>query len=125
MLFLLDYKNKLTSPDNIDKYISAEIPSIDHELQEFVLKHMLHGPHTDYSPCYDEEKNQCFRKFPKQFREFTEFKKNGLPKYRRKDNGNAGYVYNKKINGNLVTANNCTVILYYPEIKKIYKCRKC
>ena len=32
MLFVLDYKNKLTSPEMIDKYITAEIPSIDFEL---------------------------------------------------------------------------------------------
>ena len=56
--------------------------------------------------------------FPKQFREFTEFEKNGFPKYRRRDYSNAGYVYNKKINGNLVTANNAMVVPYNPEIKK-------
>ena len=116
MLFVLDYKYKLTSPDTIDKYISAKIPSIDLELQELVIKHMLHGPHIDYSPCYEKENYQCSKKFPKQFREFTEFEKNGFPKYRRRDNSNAGYVYNKKINGNLATANNSMVVPYNPEI---------
>ena len=57
VLFVLDYENKLTNPEMIDKYISAEIPSIDFELQQLVIKHMLHGPHTDYSPWYNKEKN--------------------------------------------------------------------
>ena len=78
MLFVLDCKNKLTSPDTIDKYISAEIPSIDLELQKLMIKHMLHGPHTEYSPCYDKEKDQCSKKFPKQFREITEVEKMGF-----------------------------------------------
>ena len=44
MLFVLDYKNKLTTLEMIDKYISAEIPSIDFELQQLVIKHMDHIP---------------------------------------------------------------------------------
>ena len=84
-------------PDTNDNYISAEIPSIDLELQELVIKHMLHGSRSDYSPSYGKENDQCSKKFPKQFREFTEFGKNGFYKYRRRDNSNAGYVYNKKL----------------------------
>ena len=62
MLFVLDYKNKLSTAEMIDKYISAEI-------------HMLHGLHTDYSACYNKEKNECSKKFSKQFRDSTEFEK--------------------------------------------------
>ena len=38
MLFVLDYKNELRIPEMIDKYISAEIPAIDFELQQLVIK---------------------------------------------------------------------------------------
>ena len=41
----------------IDKYINAEIPSINFELIQLVIKYMLHGPHIDYFPCYNKEKN--------------------------------------------------------------------
>ena len=57
MLFVLDYKNRLTTSEMIDKYINAEIPSINFELIQLVIKYMLHGPHIDYFPCYNKEKN--------------------------------------------------------------------
>ena len=118
---VLDYKNKLMTPETIDKYISAEITSIDFELQ-LVIKHMLHGPHTDYSPCYNKEKNECSKKFPKTFPDSTEFEKNGFPNYRRRDNKNFGHVYNQKCNGDFVTVDNSMVVPYNPEILKKYKC---
>ena len=122
ILFVLNYKNILTTPEMIDKYISADILSIDFELQQLVIKHMLHGPHTDYSPCYNKEKNECTKKFPKQFRDSTEFEKNGFPKYRRRDNKNFGHVYNQKVNRDFVTVDNSMVVPYNPEVLEKYKC---
>ena len=102
----------------IDKYISAEIPSIDFELQQLVIKHMLHGPHTDYSPCHNKEKNECSKKFPNQFRDYTELKKNVFPKYRRRDNKHFGHVYNQKFNEDFVMVDNSMVVPYNPAILK-------
>lgn len=122
MLFVLDYKDKLTTPEVIDKYISAEIPSDDPKLQELVIKHMLHGPRTVYAPCYDKEKDLCSKKFPKEFRDFTEFEKNGFPKYKRRDNRNAGYVYNQKVCGDYLAVDNSMVVPYHSELLEKYKC---
>ncbi|CDF36188.1 ATP dependant DNA helicase PIF1 [Chondrus crispus] len=47
VVFFLDEvsKNDLRNPENVDRIISAEIPSAqDPELQEVVLKHMIHNP---------------------------------------------------------------------------------
>ena len=68
LVVTLHPESKLTTPQAIDKYISAEIPKEDKELQELVIRHMLHGPHTKNSPCIDKNKSICSKKFPKNFR---------------------------------------------------------
>ncbi|CDF35745.1 ATP dependant DNA Helicase Pif1 [Chondrus crispus] len=53
VLFFLDEvsKNDLRNPENVDRIISAEIPSPqDPELQEVVLKHMIHNPCGERNP---------------------------------------------------------------------------
>ena len=62
----------------IDKYISAEIPNDDKQLQKLVIKHMLHGPHTSESPCLIKDQSICKKKFPKQFCDTTILKKKWL-----------------------------------------------
>ena len=43
-------------PETIEKHISAEIPSSENlKLQKLIIKHMLHGPHTEKSPCLDKK----------------------------------------------------------------------
>jgi hypothetical protein len=96
MLFVLDFKCKLITPKDIDTFISAEIPEDDPELKSLVLKHMLHGPHSKDTPCYDTTNNTCSKHFPKKFCEITEFEENGFPKYRRRNNSSKNYFYNKK-----------------------------
>ena len=49
-------------------------------------------------------------------------KKNGFPKYRRRDNKNFGHIYNQKFNGDFITIDNSMVVPYNPEIVKKYKC---
>ena len=68
ILLTLKPSQKLITPEIINKYISAEIPSHDKELQKLVIKHMLHGPHTTKSPCYIENKVICKKNFLKRFK---------------------------------------------------------
>ena len=77
-------ENKIMTPNMIDKFISAEIPNNDNkDLQKLVIKHMLHGPHTNKSPCIIKDQPLCKKKFPKQFCESTILKD---IEYRRQDN---------------------------------------
>ena len=58
-------ENKLMTPQSIHKFISAEIPDdSDKDLRKLVIKHMLHGVHTDHSPCILKNKTICKKKFP-------------------------------------------------------------
>ncbi|CDF39624.1 Helicase-like protein [Chondrus crispus] len=53
VVFFLDEvsKNDMRTPENVDRIISAEIPSAqDPELQEVVLKHMIHNPCVERNP---------------------------------------------------------------------------
>ena len=56
---ILHPESKILTPEKLNKYISAEIPSENSKLQNLVIKHMLHGPHTNESFCYNVETNEC------------------------------------------------------------------
>ncbi|CDF33589.1 Putativ ATP dependant DNA helicase [Chondrus crispus] len=75
VVFFLDEvsKNDLRTPENVDRIISAEIPSAqDPELQEVVLKHMIHNPCGERNPTAVCMGEQCCRKgFPKSFKHET------------------------------------------------------
>ncbi|CDF36294.1 unnamed protein product [Chondrus crispus] len=75
VVFFLDEvsKNDLRTPENVDRIISAEIPSAqDPELEEVVLKHMIHNPCGEHNPtavCMGER--YCRKGFPKSFKHET------------------------------------------------------
>lgn len=85
MLVSLKNGSKITTPDIVDKFISAEIPSKEENLKlhDIVTKNMLHGPCGDW--CLVNGK--CSKNFPKAFRDETTMDEDGYPLYRRKDNG--------------------------------------
>lgn len=76
LVITLHQKDKLLTPQAIDKHISAEIPSDDDDLRKLVIKHMLRGPHKANSPCL-VKKNKCKSNFPKNFQTSTVFQKSG------------------------------------------------
>ncbi|CAK5074082.1 unnamed protein product [Meloidogyne enterolobii] len=92
MLLALKSEFKLKNTDDIDKFISAEIPDIneDKELYELVSSLMIHGPCGKDFPdsiCWSKAKEKCTKKFPKQFSEVTLVNENGYPFYKRPNNG--------------------------------------
>ena len=102
MLINLSKDDKLKYPNEIDKYISAQIPDSEKDpvLYKSVLKHMVHGPHVLTSlnkpslPCITEStdkkclnKWKCKYDYPKKYQTETELQLNGYPKYARPDNG--------------------------------------
>ena len=80
----------MTSPADIDRCISAEIPDVDEdpELHQLVKEFMMHGPcgpeHRN-CPCMVEDK--CSKKFPKSFNESTFIDESGYAIYKRTDDG--------------------------------------
>lgn len=84
-------------PDNIDRIISAEIPSAteEPELHNLVKTNMVHGPCGPLrpnAPCMSD--GVCTKKFPKDFRCETEYGNDGYPKYRRRSPQSGGNTVN-------------------------------
>jgi len=85
MLVTLKYNFKITTPQIVDKYISAEIPdpSENRTLHDIVMKHMIHGPCGDW--CLVDGK--CSKHYPKPYLDETRMDEDAYPYYRRRNNG--------------------------------------
>ena len=120
ILLILHPQDRLTTPDDVDNVISAEIPdpAEDPELHELVVRHMIHRPCGTYGTstvCMTKDGptgKVCKASFPKAFRESTEFLENqGYPKYRRRE----GYI----LPGSNIT--NAWVVPYNPWLLRKYQ----
>ncbi|XP_010430689.1 PREDICTED: uncharacterized protein LOC104714922 [Camelina sativa] len=85
---IVNSDNKMRTSDDIDKYISAEIPDkeVDKYLYEVVSDVMIHGPcdHMNRdSVCMNN--GQCTKFFPKPFMDNTVVDDAGYPIYRRRN----------------------------------------
>lgn len=104
------------SPDDYDKFVSAEIPDASKLpiLHSLVRSHMIHGPCGEAnknSPCTKD--NKCSKRFPKQFCERTFQSTDGYPKYSRRDNGNT-------VEKNGVILDNRWIVPYNPFLLSKY-----
>ncbi|XP_035840374.1 uncharacterized protein LOC110914289 [Helianthus annuus] len=84
--------HKLPTVDQINPFISAEIPDKDKdedpELYSLVTDYMIHGPCGNVNlncPCMVNKR--CSKSFPKSFTSHTTIDSNGFPIYRRRDTG--------------------------------------
>lgn len=107
---------KLRNVEDIDNFISAQIPDKDEEpeLYEIVSRCMIHGPcgHlNNSSPCMVEGK--CSKDFPKRFNTETVMNRNGYPEYYRPDNG-------RTVRKGNVELDNRSVVPYNPLLCKKY-----
>ena len=86
MLIFLEEGDKIRFVEQIDAFISAQIPDIEvhPQLYAAVSKYMLHGPCT---PERCMENNVCKKHFPKAFTEQTVIKEDGYPDYAHSQNG--------------------------------------
>ncbi|KAK1354044.1 hypothetical protein POM88_047300 [Heracleum sosnowskyi] len=87
MLVWLDAKSKTALQNNVDKYVSAEIPDPlkDPDGYAAVKQFMIHGPcgrEFNKSPCMKDFK--CVRHFPKKYCPRTFFDESGFPVYMRR-----------------------------------------
>ena len=99
--------------NDIDKYISAEIPDSEADpiLYNTVVNNMIRCPYD--SRCIIE--GQCSKHYPREFREETIMSPDGYPYYKRRNNG-------KKIMYRNKTVNNRFVVPYCPGLLRIFNC---
>ena len=88
-LFWLHPDYKMRDLEQIDKYISAEIPSpgkknplVHHVVADFMI-HDPCGYTKTVAPCM--KNSSCSKKFPRQFRKETTIDENGIVNYRRRN----------------------------------------
>ena len=97
---ILESQYKLTTAEQIDKVVSAEIVDsvLYPNLHALVMRHMIHGPCGNFntkSPCMVPSKKDplcvvCSKHFPKQFSDETTIRNDGYPLYRRRKPGPNG-----------------------------------
>ncbi|KAB0792783.1 hypothetical protein PPYR_00660 [Photinus pyralis] len=100
MLVSLKQSEKITTPEVVDRYITAEIPKPEEQpiLYDIVSRNMIHGPCGNW--CLTEQ-NACSKHFPKHFNERTTLDEYGYPSYRRRNTGLSfkrfdGYIFNNQ-----------------------------
>ena len=97
-LIILKTSSKIYYPDQVDKFVCAEIPIQSEQpyLHSLVLKHMMHGPCGLLNPknvCMNKKGN-CKDQYP---RPFTEFSEASYPLYKRPSNGHVVIVRRKDL----------------------------
>ncbi|XP_054289208.1 uncharacterized protein LOC129004674 [Macrosteles quadrilineatus] len=137
LLVIMANEDKLRSPEEVDTFISAEIPNDDPVLRELVLKWMIHNPCGEVNPSASCMENKggsakCRFGFPKAHQEFTSIVDNKKPNYKRQydpqlDPNNPEFshvhaVYRKNSDGQKVTRDNRHVAPYNGYLLKKYMC---
>ncbi|XP_077252556.1 uncharacterized protein LOC143891953 [Tasmannia lanceolata] len=100
ILITLAKEDKIVTQEDVDAFISAEIPDKDTnpEAYEIVLRSMIHGPCSDKnpnSPCM--VKDVCTKNYLKSYKSFTTIDENGFPVYRQRKDGRKPIVRGRKI----------------------------
>jgi hypothetical protein len=117
-LLVMANRDKLISPDEFDKYISAEILDKDKYpvLHDLVCKHMMHGPcDVLNNKCACMQDMECRFQFPQQLCDATRMDKDSYPVYKRRDDGQVVEVRNAKLD-------NRWVIPFNPSLFMLYNC---
>ncbi|XP_031332288.1 uncharacterized protein LOC116164849 isoform X2 [Photinus pyralis] len=111
ILVTLHQDDAIRTPEDIDRFISAEIPDPRKEghLYALVTSHMTHSCNP---MCLQEGK--CSKKYPKDFSENTREAINGYPIYRRRNNGREIW----KSNNNLI--DNRRIVPHNPYLLQRY-----
>ena len=113
VLVTLKHDSKLSTIDNIDKFISAKIPDPEDDpiLYQIVVKNIIHGPCDNR--CIIDGKYS--KHFPKQFREETVLSADGYPYYRRRNDNRTIVRHNQNVD-------NRFVVPYCPGLLRIFNC---
>nr|XP_009763055.1 PREDICTED: uncharacterized protein LOC104215018 [Nicotiana sylvestris] len=118
LLVILKEGHKITTPDQYDRFIYAELPDKDKQphLNELVIRPMMHGPcgeNRRTSPCMKDD--QCKFHYPRPFSNKSIQGKDGYPIYRRRNDG-------KTVNVRGMNMNNQWVVPYNPYLLMRHNC---
>ncbi|XP_021864128.1 uncharacterized protein [Spinacia oleracea] len=120
-LIILTPASKIKTPADYDKFVSAEIPSVESpRLRKIVLKHMMHGPCGKLNPncpCMKRtgNKEHCKSGYPKQFCDETTTNADGFPVYKRSSTGETVPIRRANLD-------NRWVIPYNPYLSSLFDC---
>lgn len=112
------------TPDLIDKFISAEIPSEidDPHLFEIIKKNMIHGPCGALnmnSQCMIDGK--CSKRYPRPLIAETITGNDGYPLYRRRSPDDHGHTATIRMRNEDIIVDNRWVVPYCPLLSKIFE----
>ena len=118
--------DKPKSPEDIDKFVCAEIPDpkVNPKLHELVTGKMVHGPCHGFnalSPCMMNPDKKCEKDFPKNYQQHTTTSEQGFTTYRRRSKDQGGHTTTKKVKGQEVILGNSWVVPYNPMLLLKYK----
>ena len=118
MLIYLRDEDKLRTPEDIDRFISAELPDPirEPELYSIIVKHNVHGPcgEMNLNALCMQSSNTCSKKYPKEFREETVIGESGYPQYKRRNVA----TFRKGAN----TLDNRWIVPYSPYLSRKFNC---
>ncbi|XP_071739059.1 uncharacterized protein [Rutidosis leptorrhynchoides] len=120
---------KLTTSQDIDSIISAEIPdkSTNLDLYELVADFMMHGPCGTQNPksaCMNETTKTCTKSFPKRFQEHASVDENGYPVYRRRDNESRVYKGEAELHNGYVVPYNPFLLKKFQSHINVERCNQ-
>lgn len=90
-MIVLDPKDRPHSPEDYDKFVSADVPKPGTKLHELVKKFMIHTPCTynlhkkTQKNCIDEVTKKCVKYFPYDFSDYTKVNEKGVIYYKRRN----------------------------------------
>ena len=116
ILIILHDEDKMRTPEDIDRVVTAEIPDIASmpRLHDAVIRHMIHGRCGAMNPrCVCMKDGECSKEFPKAFSEETIMAINGYPSYRRRDSGGSVERSGKRVDNRWVVPYNPYLLLKY------------
>ena len=119
ILIWLHGDNKINTVNQVNKYISAELPDSTRypKLHEVVSNFMIHGPcgvSNPKSPCMKDGK--CSKHFPKVLQAHTSIDKYGYPHYTRRQLGICAFKKGIKVDNTFVVPYNPYLLMMYTRL---------
>ncbi|XP_077237222.1 uncharacterized protein LOC143878892 [Tasmannia lanceolata] len=127
ILLTLANEDQIVTAEQIDNFISAELPdkTVEPQLFEIVSKTMIHGPcglMNPKSPCMVGR--ACSKKYPKKFNSNTIIDDNGFPVYRRRNNGRSAMIHGQEVDNRWVVRYNRALLIKYSSHINVELCAK-
>ena len=116
-----DSYSKIQSAEDVDKYVTAELPDKNTDPEGFrvISEFMIHGPcgqAAPDAPCM-RGRSTCKKFFPKEYCASTYIDKSGYVKYRRRDVDIQSTRHNVRLdNGYVVPYNRSLCMAFYAHI---------